>query len=308
MAPTNTWTCRIQIATVYGKHNVSLKSSLVPGAGLAAAVQNPYIRQNRPMPHLKIGIQLTSLRLPFKKAIELAHRLGVQAIEIDARHDIRPAELGLTAKRQLRKMLDDYGLHVAAVSFPTRRGYYVEEELSARVEATKRAMNFAFDLGANAVVNQIGRVPEDTEGDEWNLLVEVLTEIGKHGEHCGAVLAAETGTESGEDLARLLGALPSGIIGVNLDPGNLIVNGFSPQEAVDLLGERIVHVHAKDGVRDLAKRRGLEVPLGRGTTDWPALIAGLEDHEYRGYFTVERTNPEDPVQEVHQAVQFLRNM
>ena len=97
-------------------------------------------------------------------------------------------------------------------------------------------------------------------------------------------------------------------MGVNLDPGNLIINGFSPSEAVTALGPQIVHVHAKDGVRDLAQGRGLEVPLGRGTADWPALIGALEDYAYRGYFTVEREQSDEPLTEVAQAVQFLRNV
>ena len=260
------------------------------------------------MPELRIGIQLASLRLPFKKALQVAQRLGAHAVEIDARNEVRPAELGGTAIRQLRKLLNDHGLRVSAVGFHTRRGYHVVDDLAARVEATKRAMSFAYELGAPVVVNQVGPVPADTESSEWRLLLEILSELGKYGEHAGAVLAAETGTESGEDLARLLAALPTGAIGVNFDPGNLIVNGFSPLDAVGALGSEIRHVHAKDGVRDPAQGRGLEVPLGRGTADWPALIGALEDYEYRGHFTIERERPEDPVNEVQQAVQFLRNM
>ncbi len=260
------------------------------------------------MPALKIGIQLTSLRLPFKQALQVAQRLGAHAVEIDARKMLRPADLGQTGIRQLRKLLADHNLRVSALGFPTRHGYHVEENLTARVEATKQAMTFAYALGAPVVVNQIGRVPTDTDSSEWKLLVDILTELGKHGEHTGAVLAAETGTESGEDLARLLAALPTGTIGINLDPGNLIVNGFSPLDAVDALGNAILHVHAKDGVRDLAQGRGLEVPLGRGTADWPALIGALGNHEYRGDFTIERTTPEHPVNEVQQAMQFLKNM
>jgi len=34
----------------------------------------------------------------------------------------------------------------------------------------------------------------------------------------------------------------------------------------------------------------------------------LEEREYRGYFTIERENASDPVLEVGQAVQYLRNL
>lgn len=259
------------------------------------------------MPEIKVGVQLASLRMPFKKALQVAARMGVGAVEIDARRDVG-TDLGPTGIRQLRKLLEDLNLRVSALGFQTRRGYHVLEDLDARVEATKKAMQLAYALGASVVVNQIGNVPTDTDGTDWQLLVEVLTDLGRHGERTGARLAAETGTESGADLQRLLDELPEGGIGVNFDPGNLIVHGFSPREALADLGHRIAHVHAKDGVRDLARGRGLEVPLGRGTADWPALIGGLENFDFRGYFTVERETSDNPVAEISQSVQFLRNM
>ncbi len=130
----------------------------------------------------------------------------------------------------------------------------------------------------------------------------------RHGEHVGALLAAETGSESGADLARLLNALPAGTVGVNFDPGNLIVNGFSATESLVSLGSHVLHVHAKDGVRDLAIGRGVEVPLGRGSADFPALLGMLEECDYRGYFTIERTGGSDPRGEIAQAVQYLKNL
>ena len=69
-----------------------------------------------------------------------------------------------------------------------------------------------------------------------------------------------------------------------------------------------MHVHAKDGVRDLAQGRGLETQLGRGAVDFPEILAILEEHEYRGYFTIERRHSSDPVLEVGQAVQYLRRL
>jgi sugar phosphate isomerase/epimerase len=205
-------------------------------------------------------------------------------------------------------MLEDVNLKVCALAYPTRRGYDVEEDLSRRVEATKAAMRLAHDLGAGVVINQVGRVPSKPEGRSWQSLVEVLTDLGRHGEHVGALLAAETGSESGDDLARLIAALPAGTVGVNFDPGNLIVNGFSASEAVGVLAPHVLHVHAKDGVRDLAIGRGLEVPLGRGSADFPTLLGVLEERGYRGCFTIERSDGEDPVFEIGQAVKFLRSL
>ncbi len=259
------------------------------------------------MLHIKVGIQLASLRLPFQQALHTAAQLGAEAIEIDARNELRPQEMTRTAVRHLRKVLDDLRLRVAAIRFRTRRGYDTLDELDRRVEATRQAMSLAWDLGATVVVNQIGQVPETSEGTEWELLLQVLADLGRHGQRVGAMLAAETGADDPQRLAALIGALPPGSLAVDLNPGNLAIHGRSSVEAASLLGPHILHVHAKDGTRDLSRGRGVETPLGRGSVDWPAVFGTLEEHDYRGYFTLERSESSDPVKEIGQGVQFLRS-
>src|SRR6056297_2353137 len=78
-----------------------------------------------------------------KKALAMAAGLGVSGVEICARTAVRPSELSDTGVRQLRKMLDDLNLQVAAVRFQTRRGYDQSADLERRVEATKDAMQMA---------------------------------------------------------------------------------------------------------------------------------------------------------------------
>ena len=263
---------------------------------------------------LKIGIQTANLRQNFKQSLLTAAKLGADAVEIDARNELRPAVLSQTGLRQFRKMLEDLNLKVCAVAFPTRRGYDDLEDLDRRIAATKEAMKMAYDLGASVVVNQIGRIPAppDTESEKaaesrWQCLLDVLRDLGRFGDRHGARLAAETGTESGKKLAQLLAAIPEASVGATLNPGNLIIHEFSPSEAVAALGEAILHVHVQDAVRDTAKGRGIEVALGRGSADFPALLGALEEYDYRGYLTIERRESQDPIFEIGQAVQYLRN-
>ena len=61
--------------------------------------------------------------MPFKQALATAAEIGAEAVEINARSDLKPGELSRTGVRHLRKMLADLNLKVAAVNFPTRRGY-----------------------------------------------------------------------------------------------------------------------------------------------------------------------------------------
>lgn len=260
------------------------------------------------MADVNVGIQLSSLRMPLKKALMTAARLGAQGIEIDARHDLRPEELSDTGRRQLRKMLDDLNLRVASVRFHTARGFDVAENLERRIDGTKQAMKFAYSLGASVVVNQIGCVPEKLEGEQFNMLVQCLTDLARFGQHVGAMLAAETGSEPGENLAGLIEGLRETALGITFNPGNLIVNNFSVEDALPKCTPLTLLVHAKDAVRDLARGRGVEVQLGRGMSEFPQIIASLEEHRYRGWYIIERDYSEDIVQTLDYSIQFLKNL
>jgi sugar phosphate isomerase/epimerase len=213
-----------------------------------------------------------------------------------------------TALRQVRKWLEDYQLRVCAVRFASRRGYGDLDGLERRLQATRAAMQLAYRLGSSVVVNQIGQVPAKAQGAQWDLLLASLTDLGRYGQRVGALLSAQTGSEPGEDLARLIAALPPGSITVTLNPGNLVVNNFSVSEAVRALGAHVAYVHARDGVRDLGRGRGADVPLGRGSVDFVDLLGVLEEQGYQGYFTVDREGLAPSPEEIASAVRFLQNI
>lgn len=144
----------------------------------------------------------------------------------------------------------------------------------------------------------------------WETMREVLDDLGRFGARVGAFFAAETGTEPGAHLARLIDTSTESSIAVALNPGQLIINRHSVAEAVAALGDRIRIVNAVDGVLDLSAGRGVAVPVGQGTADFPSLLGQLEDIPYRGPFVLGR--PEMPVatarQEIAASVEYFRNM
>lgn len=257
---------------------------------------------------IRLGVQLRSLRLPFRQALQTAGELGADGIEIDLRNELRPEELSQTGIRHLKKILNDNNLKIAAVSFPTRRGYNVLEDLDRRVAATKAAMTTAYHLGAKVLCNHIGGIDEDPDAETNTRLSEVMHDLARHADTCGVTFAAKTGGVDGPLLKAFLDRLPEGALGVDFDPGALIINGFSAEESYQALSRYVVHVRGKDGVKDLARGRGVEVPLGRGTVDFQMLIALLEEARYRGFITVQREHPENPVQEVADGLAYLRNI
>jgi sugar phosphate isomerase/epimerase len=262
---------------------------------------------------LKLAVAVSGFDLPLDKALAAAARLGVAAVEIDARRDLQPGEISQTGLRQIRKLLDDRQLRVAAVRFRPRRGYATLDGLDARIEATKRAMQMAYSLGASLVAGHVGRLPTP-DTDEWKLLVEVLNDLGRYAQKAGALLATETGLENGADLKRLLEALDAYALGVDFNPGYLARNGFSPQEAVEALGGAVLHVQLSDAVAGMPGV-GRAVPLGKGSVDFPALLAALEQRDYRGYFTI--CDPGEGstgrardahAEELGEALQFVRRL
>jgi sugar phosphate isomerase/epimerase len=296
------------------------------------------------VPELNLGISLASLRQPFKKALHTAARLGARGVEIDIRNTLRPNELSDTGLRQLRKMMEDLDLRVVAVRFQTRRGYDVLDGLDRRLEATKEAMKFAYRLGAGVVINAIGTVPEqlvaakDTtkdaaakhndplppavEGpmsgfdlshlgksrDVYSQFQACLNDLARYGQHVGAMLACETGTEPAGRLAKLLDSLPEQAIGINFNPGNLIINDSYSEDSIRQSASRVISVTARDGVQDRSRGRGLEVPIGRGSAEFPQILGVLEEHNYRGWFLLERQQSDDPETELANGISFLKSL
>jgi len=260
------------------------------------------------VPKLRIGVEVTGLRLPLKKALHTAAELGADAVEIDARGELSPQNLSRTALRQVRKMLEDLRLRVSAVRFRSRRGYAAREELDRRIDATKAAMELAFRLGAPVLVATIGPIPSDQEPAARQLLVEVLGDLGRHGERVGASLAVETGSESGKTMAGLLAELPERSLMIDLNPGKLVANGHSPLEAVRALGPSIAHVHVSDAPRGGLHEQEDYVEVGFGDADFPALLAALDEWNYRGYFTIQPLSSGDPIHQVARAIDYLRRL
>jgi sugar phosphate isomerase/epimerase len=137
---------------------------------------------------------------------------------------------------------------------------------------------------------------------------ESLQALARHGDRVGAVLALETGLESGAVLAAYLRRFDTGALGANFDPANLVVHGLDPyQSARDLRG-LVRHAHATDARRSSPGRAARSVPLGEGDIDWMRLLGVLEEIEYRGWLVVARPDGEGSLADVAAGVALLRRI
>ena len=256
---------------------------------------------------LKKSIFLDTLRQPFKTAIVTAAKLGADAVEINGRSEINADELSRTGVRHIRKLLADLQLSVSAIHFQTNYGYGDLKLLDRRIEGTKATLGLAYELGCNVVVNRIGKIANASDLSRTTM-IQALSDIGNFGQKAGAWLAARTGADDGEALKELIDALPTQALGVDFDPAELVINGFSPVEAMQVLAGHVMSCRARDAVTDFSLGRGVEVTLGQGAVDWPALLGSLEQKSYSGYFTVHQETATDPTIACEESFKYLSEM
>ena len=256
----------------------------------------------------RLAAQTRCFMEPIKKALHTAARLQCDGVQIDAREEVRPSGLSQTGLRQLRKMLDDLNLRVGSVAFPTRRGYANPQDLQRRIEATLAAMRMASDLDSRTLLCNLGTLPNEDATGERSVLADALQTLATEGNRLGVQLVAQSPATSAQDLIDFIVTLPEGTLSVDLHPAQLIVHDQSPSEFLSVAGRYVAHVHATDGVYDLASGKGIEVQLGRGSAEFPELLGGLEEFGYRGWLTIERRSSSQPVEEIGTAVQFLRSL
>lgn len=254
----------------------------------------------------RLSVATTPLSGDLRTALRRARDLGVTAVEIDARHGLDPDQVTRTGLRQIRKWLGDEGIVVSALSFRTRGGYGDPDRLEGRIAATKAALELAHALGAGIVLNHVGEIPPDASGPQWQLLVDVLGDLGAWGQRVGAILCAEAGRAAPADLVRLIAALPEGSLACDIVSGALVVYGHDPVAAVEALAPHVASVHVTDAVAGSFAGRGRAVILGSGEVDVAALLAALEERGYRGWIGLEPVEDRAARAEFAAAIAFLR--
>lgn len=257
------------------------------------------------MNRFKIGIRLESLGKSLRQAIREAQRLGVRGVQADATGDLSPETLSQTGRRAFRALLRSHNLELTALGCALRRGLDRPEDQEQRIEHTKAVLGLSVDLGARIAIAQAGRIPETI--DHPGALIEVLQTIGRHGDRIGAVLALETGLQSGAVLEGFLNRLSfdTGSVRVNLDPAKLFLHDFDPCECARALRGKVVHVRATDARRDSGGQSNEEAPLGQGDVDWASFLGVLEEIDYQGWLTIERNGGSNRVADVAAGISFL---
>jgi L-ribulose-5-phosphate 3-epimerase len=173
---------------------------------------------------------------------------------------------------------------------PTTIGLVPERYRAERVAALVQGAQFAAWVGAPSVTTHVGFIPENPSNPLYGGVLDALREVVAACREQGLTFAFETGQETPVTLLRVIEDLGIEGLGINLDPANLLMYGkANPFDALDVFGEFVVGVHAKDGEYPTNGRElGVEKPLGEGRVGFPRLVAKLKTLGYSGALTIER--------------------
>lgn len=269
---------------------------------------------------MKIGVITDCFKLPLSESIELAGELGFDGIQIYATTgEFSPEVLDDAQKDTIKKLLRNNNLEISALCGDMGGyGFQIAEDNAERIEKTKKIIDLAYEFDVSVITTHIGVIPSDKSEPRYAVMLDALTKCGEYAADRGVTLAIETGPETAKTLLQFLKDIKRGV-GVNLDPANFVmVTGQDPVEAVELLGDYIVHTHVKDGIMlkktdpkiiyDHFATGGIEAlnvadyfietPLGEGKVDFAAYINALRKIGFDGYLTVERETGENPIADI----------
>ena len=107
--------------------------------------------------------------------------------------------------------------------------------------------------------------------------------------------------ETPEEIARLLELTDPALVGLCFDTGHYTYGGGEALDGLRRFGDRVAYVHIKDCSAEVAARsrsegwdynravrHGIFCELGRGTVDFPGVLAGLRRRGYDGWLIVEQ--------------------
>jgi sugar phosphate isomerase/epimerase len=194
---------------------------------------------------------------------------------------------------------------------PTTLGLVTVAYRAIRLEALRKAALFAVRAQLPAVITHLGFIPENPADPTFREVVIAVRYLARFMEDLGLQFWFETGHETPVTMLRLIQAVGTPNLGINLDPANLILNGKgNPIDALDVFGPQVKNVHAKDALYPTdPMKAGREVKVGQGRVRFPEFVARLREIGFTGEYIIEREiSGEQPDQDIRETIEYLQTL
>ncbi len=272
------------------------------------------------MQPLQIGVCSWSLAIPdLERALAtIREELGLGLVHLGLLDD------KYKDRDRLLRTVEDAGVEVSATAIgfvgedystiqriAATGGYIPDHDWENRKAKSQAVADLTRELGVRQMSVHIGFVPHDPRGRGYAVMVDRVKAIADIAGERGLSLLMETGQETADALMAFMDAVGRPNLAVNFDPANVILYGVGePLEAVNVLKNRIVHVHMKDA--NLSARPGTdwgeEVVLGTGQADIPRLVSRLRALGYTGPLVIEREAGNQRLADIKEAVRLLESL
>ena len=223
------------------------------------------------------------------------------------------AQLDKAQAKEIRKMLDGYGLQISSLAYYPNPLHPEPEHRQTVIAHLMKVIEAAALLEVPVVGTFIGKDKDKTVPANFEEYVKVWPPIVTFARDRGVKIGIENCPmlfsydewPGGHNLAstpaiwrRMWELIPDDNFGLNLDPSHLMLQMIDYERVIREFGSKIFHVHAKDMHIDreglynhgvFAQGMGWQVPRlpGLGDVDWAKFIAALTAAKYDYVISIE---------------------
>lgn len=241
---------------------------------------------------------------PVEQAMNEAREMGYDGLELAFGAGCLAPGVSETRCRDIRLEARERQVRVETLA----AGAYWQKSLSSpdprvrreAVEFTREYLQVAAWIGAKAVlvIPGVVAVPWDPAAPRvpyalaWKNATASIRSLVPLAEKLGVTIALENVWNwflaDPVAMREFVDQFESRRVGVYLDVGNTLINGF-PQDWIEILGRRISAVHVKNFSRQDCggTLHGFGDDLLKGDADWKAVVAALRKIRYSGPVTAE---------------------
>jgi hexulose-6-phosphate isomerase len=262
---------------------------------------------------MKKSINLWALPYPqkmtLKECLQLCKDAGFDGVELNyaLEGDLSP-EVSEAAIKDIGAMAQKIGIQISGVcSFLFWPYAFTHEDSERRkkgVELAQRMIRAARLLGTDNLLvvpgtvyapwaSEFPPVPHDVALERATAAVKSLIPLAQQNKVTMNMenIFANGFLHSPQEMNAFVDGFGSEYVNVHFDTGNIMQYHF-PEHWIPLLGKRIKNIHLKEYSKKVHEfnLNAFRLLLD-GTTDWPAVLAALEQVGYRGYLTFEYFNP-----------------
>ena len=234
--------------------------------------------------------------------------LGYMGIDLNGNRPLcDPRDLSAEDRKNIKKMLDDNGLQLAAIT-PFCGNYHwclstpIKPVRLDTIKHVKECIDLAHEWGAKVVESVTGPplIVEDDMREAWKRTKEALKEITDYAGEKGITIGLEFRISVADRTTYIVHKLDDALqmiedvgaknLGVLIDVNHAALDLYMTiVEQIEKAGDKLVHMHFSDSPLGIHQH----LPIGEGKVKWPLIFKTLKKIGYNGWMTLEMEEVQD---------------